>query len=348
MLTNSHKSDLFVSIVTTIHNAASFVEAFVREASTLLSQYFKDYEIILVDCASSDDTSGIIEHLQQEIKNIQVYYLTRRLDPDSAFVVGLEQAIGDIVITIDACYDPVDRIVDMITLYESNYEVGMIYGLRKNPTHTALSDRLYDWLTKAFFWIHGMITKEAMPISASAFRLYSRRTLNTFLDHRDRYLLFPVIAAFSGYSHLELPYDRVNRSGIHHPRSYYTGLTRALRIMLLSSHQPIRLLSIGSLIGAFFNILYTIYIVLVNIFKSHVAEGWTTLSLQMASMFFLLFMILAILCEYIVRMFMHGQDRPYYLIAKERRSLVLSRKDAINVADSSELAARNSEDINIK
>jgi hypothetical protein len=93
----------------------------------------------------------------------------------------------------------------------------------------------------------------------------------------------------------------------------------------------LRFLSLLAVAGALFNVIYSIYVLAVNIFKADVAEGWTSLSLQSSSMFFLLFLILGVLSEYIGRLFIYSQNRPDYLIAREKRSLVLSRKQELNI-----------------
>jgi hypothetical protein len=52
----------------------------------------------------------------------------------------------------------------------------------------------------------------------------------------------------------------------------------------------------------------------------------------MSIMFFVLFAILGVLSDYVLRLVVHNQRRPHYLIARERSSLVLSRKQELNVA----------------
>lgn len=71
------------------------------------------------------------------------------------------------------------------------------------------------------------------------------------------------------------------------------------------------------------NLLYALYVVAIYLFKRNVAEGWTTMSLQMTGMFFFLFLILAVLCEYVGRILEETQARPLYVVASEKNSSVL-------------------------
>jgi hypothetical protein len=63
------------------------------------------------------------------------------------------------------------------------------------------------------------------------------------------------------------------------------------------------------------------YVIAIFIFKNQVAEGWTTLSLEVSVMFFLLFALLAVLCEYIGHILLEIKDRPLYAVSRELSSV---------------------------
>jgi glycosyltransferase involved in cell wall biosynthesis len=322
-------SSLLMSVVSAVYNAEPWLEAYLREVHAFLAARFKDFEIVMVDNASTDGTVAVIERLQAELPNIQLYCLMRKLNQESAFVVGLEQAIGDTVVTIDANYDPPEGIAALLERYEQD-GVDIVYGLRQHNKESPPRGAYYR-LASGFFTVYRAVTKNDLPVLASMFRLLSRRALNSFLDNRERYNLFRVMSAFAGLPYSEIHYQGINRSSTPLETSYAKATYRAARILLLSSHEPLRFLSLLAVAGALFNVLYSIYVLAVNIFKADVAEGWTSLSLQSSSMFFLLFLILGVLSEYIGRLFIYSQNRPYYLIAREKRSLVLTRKQELNI-----------------
>jgi hypothetical protein len=73
------------------------------------------------------------------------------------------------------------------------------------------------------------------------------------------------------------------------------------------------------------------YIVAIYLFKTEVAAGWVTQSLQNAGMFFFLFLILAVLCEYVGRLLRESRDRPLYYVLGEQNSSValLDKKNVV-------------------
>ena len=66
-----------------------------------------------------------------------------------------------------------------------------------------------------------------------------------------------------------------------------------------------------------------IYVVLIYLLKKTVAPGWTTLSLQQGGMFFILFLVLTVTCEYIGRIRLDSMERPIYWVRDEVNSNVL-------------------------
>jgi polyisoprenyl-phosphate glycosyltransferase len=90
-----------------------------------------------------------------------------------------------------------------------------------------------------------------------------------------------------------------------------------------NSTRPLRLVGWLALLAAFLNLAYIGYVFAVRIFKTRVAEGWMTLSLQNAGMFLLLFLILAVVTEYVGRILDETRERPLYYIAEEANSSVM-------------------------
>lgn len=324
------KSELVVSVVSALGDAEGYIDDYLHEVHKILGDRFKDFEIVLVADRPDGAAVARVEALQKEVDNIQLYCLARPLPAERALVVGLEQAIGDVIITLDPAYDPPHRIMDLVAEFKGGADI--VYGLRVDRVRPA-GNRLYHASARAFYRVFRTVTREDIPIEVSTFRLLSRRAVNAFLDNRDRYWLFPVISSFAGYPHAKMPYDRIKRTGKPRRVNYRQGLSRALRILIFSSHWPFRIVTMGSVLGALANILYSTHVVVVKLTEGdRLQAGWASLSVQISLMFFLMFVVLGILSEYVLRLFMHTQNRPPYIIARENTSVVLSRKQELNVS----------------
>jgi hypothetical protein len=94
-------------------------------------------------------------------------------------------------------------------------------------------------------------------------------------------------------------------------------------MVVTNSTRPLRYVALLGMGASGLSFLYLLYVLAIALFKKHIAEGWITLSVTMAGMFFVLFLILAVIAEYIGRLLEESRDRPLYFVAEERTSSVL-------------------------
>jgi dolichol-phosphate mannosyltransferase len=119
------------------------------------------------------------------------------------------------------------------------------------------------------------------------------------------------------------PYTPLAPSKLLEEGGLFDDLDRAFDLLVATSRHPLRWFSRLGVMAAFLNVLYALYVVGIYCFKARVAEGWVTLSMQQAVMFFFLFLVAAVLCEYVGKILVESQDRPLYTVLEERNSSVL-------------------------
>jgi len=99
---------------------------------------------------------------------------------------------------------------------------------------------------------------------------------------------------------------------------------------------PLRLVSVLGLTGSFLSLMYSLYVVGVYFSKRDVMPGWTTLSLQLSGLFFLVFVMLTMIGEHLRRLLDEAVDRPLYHVREDQASAVmLSDLARRNVMDKS-------------
>ncbi len=175
------------------------------------------------------------------------------------------------------------------------------------------------------------IQVEVQP-RGSNFRILPRALANRFIEARIRSQNIRVV--FSG---LTVPsstfiYEPTIRHKMISKSDFFDDLTYIFDVLVATSDHPLRWLGRFSLGASAFNLLYCLYVVMVYLFKSHVVEGWAATSMQISVMFFLLFVVLTILSEYIGKILFESRQSPLYHLLDERSSAVLmSAKDQLNI-----------------
>jgi hypothetical protein len=130
-------------------------------------------------------------------------------------------------------------------------------------------------------------------------------------------------------------------------RSLREAFHDALRLLVSTSHTPLRLVSALGILAGTLNLCYVLYVLAIYFFKKEVAPGWATLSLQSSAMFFFVFLILVSLSEYIVQILTESQDNPLYHVENDRTSTITAGTGRRNVLTEStppgESSRRNDE-----
>lgn len=316
--------DSFLSVVVPLRDFGQSLEPFVEEIDLTVRASFQHYEIILIDDASEDDTVAKIKQLQAFRPNIQLYCLHRRSGLDAALVAGLDNSIGDFVITLNPETDPIPLIPGLWR--EAQAGIELVCGVR-GPDRGWLAARKNRLFYRAYFAATGL----RIPPGASDARLYSRRVVSFMTTNNDRHLLLKVLPFFATNRASGVSYDAVARTGGFGGRSFSAELLMASVILLASSARPLRFLTFLSLTSATASLLYAIYILGVALIKKNVVEGWISLAFPMAVMFFFVSVILGILSEYMYLLVQQSGNRPVYSIASESTSSVLEIQRKLNV-----------------
>lgn len=317
---------LFLSVVIVARNDAGLLQNALAALVSTLRDKVSDYELLVIDNASDDNSLLALKSMlaNDTLPNVQVFALTKQVPFETAAWAGAEHALGDFVVVVDPLCDDIQMLAPMLAKATAGYEVvfaqnqdekakGWLYRQGSNAF-----DRLYEKM-------HGV----RLSIDAPHFRLISRNVVNFIQRHGTPELAYRHLPATAGFSKTRV-IGRWTSLG-QRQRSILDGVDRALQLMVSSTSQPMRIVTALALLGAFGNILYSLYVVIVAIFKPHVAEGWVTLSLQQSAMFFLLSMVLLVLGEYVTHMLSVSSKEPTYHIGQEFGSSIVSRRQKLNV-----------------
>lgn len=301
---------LFVSAVVVSQQKQEKLDRYIQGLQKLLAATYEDYEIIVVENVGRTGTAPTDwARVVGNTPCLRVIRLTRSYKHDTAVFAGLEAAIGDFVCVLDATIDPIEELPTMIELNQTCDVVQGVSSLKINSGFWGRTGR------RLFYWYNRRYIDLDIHLDATYFTSFNRRAINaltgTNRNHRHiRHLIQQV--GFSVKLHEYTPTSQPNSQ-----RSLRTGIIEAVEIASSYSTHPLRFVTWLGVIAGTSNFFYAIYVLLVRIFKRHVAEGWTTTSLQMSVMFFLLFGILVILSEYIGRILAESRQDPRYIVAEE-------------------------------
>ena len=317
---------VFLSVVLVVHNKAEQLRPLLLEISTILSASVLDYELIIVDNASTDNNLVLLKTLTGElgIPNLQVYALTKRVATEIATWAGMENALGDFVAVMDILRDEPIYLLKMLEAAVAGSDV--IFA----RSNTCAQNRLTYRAGAAFFnslykWCNGVDLSKDAP----HFRMLSRRVIGFIRQHPQPALAYRHLPATGGFIKTNLTYSTSKTA--RSENRLFESIDRGIHLLVSTTRMPMRLVTSLSMFGAVSNVLYSIYVMGIWLFKADVAPGWVSLSMQQSGMFFLISLVLMVLGEYLIQMARISNDGPLYHVAQEFTSARILRRDKLNL-----------------
>ncbi|OYW20739.1 MAG: glycosyl transferase [Burkholderiales bacterium 12-64-5] len=321
------KFDIFLSLVVVVRNRSASLRTLAESMTNALSGLVADYEIIFVDNASMDDSIAQLKSLTSAsgLPNLQVFALTKEVDADTASWAGMENALGDFVAVIDPATDDIAFLPTMLDQAVSGTDV--VFARNES---VAKQSMIYRAVSYCFNCFYRAIFKVDLAREAPQFRLLSKRVVNFILQHPMPTISYRHLPATAGFAKLTLSYSSPKPG---HRKHLGESINRGMRLLVSTTQLPMRLVTGLSLFGAIANVIYCIYIVGVAIWRTDVAPGWITLSLQQSGMFFLISLVLLVLGEYILHMAQLSNEGPLYHVAQEFTSATMTRRLKLNIEE---------------
>lgn len=319
---------IFLSLVISIRNQGNQIHPLIAEVSRILGELVSDHEIVIVDNASDDDSLLRLKALTSAdgLPNLQVYALTKEVDTDTAAWVGLENALGDFVAVIDPLTDDISFLPEMLDKAVSGADVVFANNEQKSAQSFAYRGAyaIFNALYKRFNGVH--LAKEAPQ-----YRVLSKRVVNFILQHQQPAMMYRHLPATGGFARVYLSYSAAPK--ISRAKWLGESIDRGMRLLVSTTRAPMRLVTSLSLFGAVANLVYSIYVVAVAFFKTNVAPGWVSLSLQQSGMFFLISLVLLVLGEYILNMVSLQNEGPLYHVGQEFTSARMTHREKLNIEE---------------
>lgn len=308
--------DVFVTVVAILDAGMDDVGGLVRRLHEHVSARYLNYELVLVDNAAAAEDVAAVRELLEVLPCIRLLRLSRRFSVDTAVFAGLEAAIGDIVIVLSPAHDPVETVESLVELVRDGNDIvqGISAVAIGGGPVGRIGRRMFYAYNRRFLGID-------IPERATYLTGLSRRAVNslTATSRSQRYLRH--LIRHIGFRTHDFVYTPI--AGAGRRRTIKQGGQEAIEMISSYSVHPLRVVTVLSVVAALFNLAYAIYVVAVNIILEDVAEGWTTTSLQLSLMFFLICIVLAVQAEYVGRILTESRREPSYFVIEELESETL-------------------------
>lgn len=293
-----------------MHNEEAGIAPFFERVDEVLAGIECSYEIVCVNDGSTDATlARLIEHAACD-PAVRVVDLSRNFGKEIALTAGLDHAVGQAVVPIDAdLQDPPELIVDMLAQWRAGFEVVLAQR----------ADRSSDtWLKRAtanlFYRLMSVASETKLPPNVGDYRLMDRKVVDAIALLPERARFMKGVMAWVGFKTTTVTFKREARLTGTTSWRYWQLWNFALEGLVSFSTLPLR---VWSYIGFMFALLSMSYIVVIvgrTLIYGVAVPGYASL-LSIVLFFNGLFMVsLGVLGEYVGRVFVEVKARPLYLV----------------------------------
>lgn len=299
-----------LSVVVPIYNDSEVIHELHKRLSPVMESITADYEILLVDDGSRDDSWQQMLAVRQADEHVKAVRLSRNFGQQSAIAAGLSLTSKDLIILMDS--DLQDRPEDIPTLIDAllaDDKATMAIAQweeRQDSKFKLAVSRLFQRVSNSITEIH---TVPRLGI----FRVMKKSVVEELRNFPEKTATTVSLLYYIGSRYIPVPLKRDARFAGQSGYNLSKMLSLTFARIFSFSMFPIRIvtylgafLCIGSMIAALALIIYKLV--------GNVVAGWTSMMVLMLFLFGLNFAFLGVLGEYIGRIFLETKQRPKFMI----------------------------------
>ena len=299
-----------LSVVIPVFNEAANLQILNSRIVAVLSEMKISFELIYVNDGSKDKSLQIIKQLSAADSRVKFIHFSRNFGHQIAVSAGLENAIGNKILIIDAdLQDPPEFIPQLYAKIAEGYEV--VCAKRKiRKGESWMKARTAHW----FYRILKKITTVDIPLDTGDFRIMDKKIVEILRTMPESHKFLRGQIAWIGFRQTTLEYERDERMHGSSGYTYKKMLRFALDGITAFSDFPLKVVTwFGFFVSfiAFVVILFAFYSRF--ILKDYV-QGWTSLMISVLFIGGIQMIAIGIIGEYMSRMNTDIRKRPLYIV----------------------------------
>jgi putative glycosyltransferase len=298
-----------LSIVSTLYNSAPHLIEFYERITQCAQDITHDYELILVNDGSSDNSFELAVSFHEKDQRVKVIDLSRNFGHHKAIMTGLSYAQSDYVFLIDSDLEEPPETLNLFwEEIHGSKGLDVVFGIQEK--------RRGGWFERIsgsiFYGFINLISDIKIPRNFLTVRLMTARYTKNLIRCREREINFSTLTELTGFKQKAIPVKKGSRSP-----SNYSFLKKFSILVNAVTSSTIRPFWIIFYLGLVITLGSSVFILKLLIDRGVYGiglQGWTSV---VVSIFFfggLIIFVLGILGIYLSKIFVESKNRPYTVI----------------------------------
>ncbi len=304
-----------ISIVSPVYKGEKMVHELVSRIVTSVTTITNNYEIILVNDASPDNSWLEIVNECSHNEKVKGLNLSRNFGQHYAITAGLHYVSGDWIVVMDC--DLQDRPEEIPNLYNKAVEGFDIVYAQRIDRKDSFFKKLSSSLFHSFFnWLSGQKTDKTI----ANYGIYKKCVIDEFNKMKETSRSFVTLISYLGFKSIAIPVQHAERAEGNTSYTLSKLLKLTFDVMISNSNKPLQLaVGLGFCMSAL-SFLLAIYNIVAKLVGIITVQGYTTTVFSIWFVGGLILFVLGILGLYIGKIFEQVKERQLFIV-----------KDSINI-----------------
>lgn len=301
-----------VSVVVPCYNSSKSIGELSRRIATVLTESRLEYEIILVNDGSTDNTWQILKDLVRSVPSVRAINLMRNYGQHNALLCGIRKATRELIVTMDDdLQHPPEEIPKLLA--ELSDTVDVVYGAPSSLVHGLWR----NLASKSIKLILSLILENAVAQKVSAFRLFRTQLRDAFQDYNSPSISVDVLLSWgtTKYATVELTHNERQLGKSNY--SFGKLFSYAFDMLTGYSTLPLRIASLTGFILTTFGCCIIMWVFLTAFLVGRTVPGFAFLTSIISIFSGTQLFALGIIGEYIARIHSRSMRLPAYAIKDE-------------------------------
>jgi len=302
-----------ISIILPSYNEENCIEKMVISLQSELKEVAFDYEIIIVDDGSTDNTYEESINLAKRYNTVKAIKLSRNFGKEAALLVGFKAAKGNAVVSMDAdLQHPPAIIHELFAKWQEGYKV--VHAVKEDRNVDNIFNRMGATFFNYLFKCLGGIDLR----NSSDFILIDRDAVDVIAEHlKERNRFYRGLAHWIGYKQASVNFTVKNREDGSKSRFSFLSLVNlALDGIVSFTSFPLHIISILGVLSCLIGLIIGLDAFISWVYGSAVL-GYATIIMTLLIIGGFIMTSLGIIGEYIAKIYEEVKERPSYIVESE-------------------------------
>ncbi len=296
---------MYISIIATLYHSSKYINEFHQRITETVKKITEDYEIILVNDGSPDNSLEIALKLFENDKKVKIINLSRNFGHHKAIMTGLKYSKGEYIFLIDIDLEESPELLgDFYNEIKKDENIDVVFGVQEKR-----KGKFFERVSGSLFYkVFNMLSDIKIKPNQLTVRIFKKKYIKSLLKCEEKTLFVSALFEYIGFNQKPFIVKKLDKGS-----TTYT-LRKKIKLLINAitsfSSKPLELFFYLGFFISGLSFTYGLYLIFMKLFFSKPLEGWTSL---MVSVWFLsgtILLSLGVMGIYLSKIFDEVKNRP--------------------------------------